>query len=122
MENAAPNKAVLLVESSPDVRQVIRDALQGEGYEVIATATVAEALPLMPHLAGFGIVLLEWPYWPSPGTERFIQSVRLLPACAALPIVLLGVERSAPLPGTQGLLLKPFRYEMLLEVVAAACR
>jgi CheY-like chemotaxis protein len=122
MEIAAPNKTVLLVESSSDVRLVLRDALQAEGYEVIATETVEEALPLMPHLEGLEVVQLEWPYWCGPGTERFIQSVRQLSACAALPIVLLGFERSAPLPGTQGLLLKPFRFERLLEVIADACR
>ncbi len=121
MERPTRHKSILLVEGYADVRAVIRDALQGEGYEVIATSHVSAALPLVPHLERLGLILLEWPGWDDTGAARFIQCVRQMPSRDTAPIILLGVERRAPLPGAQGVLLKPFRFERLLEVVAASC-
>jgi len=121
MEQPARYRSILLVEGYADVRAAIRDALQGEGYEVIATPDVSAALPLVPHLERLGLILLEWPSWDDAGTARFIQCIRQMPSCATAPIILLGVERRAPLPGAQEVLLKPFRYERLLEVVAVSC-
>ncbi len=121
MDSPSRSKSVLLVEHYPDVRAVIRDALQGEGYEVIATPDVTAALPLVPHLERLGLILLEWPSWDDTGAARFIQCVRQMPSRATVPIILLGVVRRAPLPGAQEVLLKPFPFERLLEVVAASC-
>lgn len=122
MDTSSRSKSILLVEHHSEVRAVIREALQDEGYEVSATPDVEAALPLVPHLERLDLILLEWSSWDDASAERLIQCVRRIPSHATVPIILLGVERHAPLPGAQGVLLKPFPLEMLLATVEASCR
>jgi len=117
------SKSVLLVEDNPDMRAVLREGLEGEGYEVIETNNATEALPLVPHLERLGLILLDWSRWSDTGAARLIQDVRRMPSHANVCIILLSVEagRNAPLPGAQGVLQKPFTFGRLMEVVAASC-
>lgn len=111
---------VLLVEDDPDLRGVMAEALQDEGYEVAMAINSREALRVLVSLEVPCLVLvdLETPRVQGQGLletlgkdSRFEQS-RVVVMCA----------EPKPCPGgAVALLRKPVRLKDLLAAVQAHC-
>jgi CheY-like chemotaxis protein len=119
-----PLKKILLVEDDPDIRIIVKSALEMlGGLEVRACASGAEALAAVaefaPQLALLDVMM---PELDGPGV---LARLRALPATSALPVIFLTaktasaeVERLRAL-GVAGILTKPFDPLTLHEQVQA---
>ncbi len=108
-----PLAKILLVEDDPDIRVIVKSALEMlGGYQVRACASGAEALAVVgefsPQLALLDVMM---PELDGPGV---MARLRVGPATAALPVIFLTaktapqeVERLRAL-GAAGVLTKPF--------------
>jgi CheY-like chemotaxis protein len=112
---------VLLIEDEEDLRESMRDALEFNGYSVLAAEDGQAALDrigqVRPHLC---IVLLDL-LMPRMNGWDFFARMRSLPPYADVPVV---VHSSAPDRAPQGVsrvLQKPVKLEDLLAVVREFC-
>lgn len=116
-----PRWRVLVVEDDPMVRRIVREALEGDGYEVGETpfgvGVAKRAQAFRPHL-----VLLDYNLPDARGTD-VLASIRSLPATARIPVVAFtgqygdAAGARAALPGFDGHLTKPMNLIDLLRLV-----
>jgi CheY-like chemotaxis protein len=121
MTVAAPRR-VLVVDDEADLRQILADRLEGEGYEVLTAGDGLEALAQVRAAAPACIILdLKMPRLG--GLDALVALRRAAPG--AQLIVLTG-SPNRPLAatcracGADGFLLKPFDPGELLRLAARA--
>jgi CheY-like chemotaxis protein len=111
---------VLLIEDEEELREVMRDALEDEGYRVVAAREGQEALEAIPRIDHICLVLLDL-LMPGMNGWDFLDAVKARPDFAKVPVV---VHTSAPSRAPSGVakvLQKPLRIERLLSVVREYC-
>ncbi len=111
---------VLLIEDEEELREVMRDALEDEGYTVVAAREGQEALDAVHGIEHVCLVLLDL-LMPGMNGWDFIEAVKTRPDFAHVPVV---VHTSAPGRAPSGVatvLQKPLRIERLLAVVREYC-
>jgi DNA-binding response OmpR family regulator len=112
---------VLVVDGSEDARQLLRQVLLDEGFDVSAAGSAAEAQALM-GLAGFDLVVLELMLPDARGPELVAGVHEMQPGAAVLVLSAyagcLEQRRLAEL-GVGRVLGKPFKAETLIESVRA---
>jgi DNA-binding response OmpR family regulator len=118
----AGRPSILVVEDTEPLRMILELALAGAGYEVIGTASGAEALRWGADRR-FDAALLDINL---PDMDGFELAARLRAGMegATLPMIFMTARRVPEMPaqvaaaGGVGLLLKPFRLDELLQHVA----
>jgi two-component system cell cycle response regulator DivK len=112
---------ILVIEDTPDNRQIMRDLLTSVGYTLIeaedGVAGVAAAIAHVPDLILMDIQL--------PGIDGYeaTRRIKANPATAAIPIIavtsyaLSGDEAKALAAGCDGYIAKPFSPRQLLAKV-----
>ncbi|MHB8887164.1 MAG: response regulator [Methylovirgula sp.] len=114
-------KAVLTVDDSASIRQMIRVVLTSAGYEVHEAGdgqeglTIAKSKPVNMIVTDLNM----------PGMDglTFIRELRKLPAYSGTPILFLttesddGTKQQARAAGATGWITKPFRQEQLIAAV-----
>jgi len=122
METPLNGKPVMLVEDDPDIRAMISQLLELEGYRVVTSANGKEALAAL-HSEGDrpGLILLDL-MMPVMNGWQFREEQARDPAIASIPVVVIsgdggcgvceGVEIEA-----NGYLKKPIDLEVLLSTV-----
>lgn len=114
---AASRGRILLVEDNEPLRDLARDALEGSGYEVVATSSVAEALALLA--AGpFDVVFSDVMFDDGRSGLEIAAAVRARGTKPALVLT-----SGVPLDGEAAasrFLLKPYRIAELLGSIEAA--
>src|SRR5215510_5828996 len=81
-------RPVLVVDDNPDVRAVVRDALEGAGYAVVEAADGAAALRLVRGMRPAAVLLdVDMPVVDGPG---FAAAYRALPGPHAPVVVMTG--------------------------------
>jgi CheY-like chemotaxis protein len=111
---------VLLVEDEDDLRETMRDALEFNGYAVVAATDGLAALEELDRIDDICLVLLDL-LMPRMNGWDFLEQLRARPALAGVPVV---VHSSAPSPAPQGatrILQKPLELQRLLAVVRELC-
>jgi CheY-like chemotaxis protein len=111
---------VLLVEDEDDLRESMREALELNGYAVVAAHDGQEALDELDHIEGVCLVLLDL-LMPRMNGWDFFAKMRARPEFAGVPVV---VHTSAPSRAPQGVsrvLQKPLKLDRLLSVVREYC-
>jgi CheY-like chemotaxis protein len=116
----AAARPVLVVEDDPDIRAVVRDALEGAGYAVLEAADGAEALRLVRMTRPAAVLLdVDVPVLDGPG---FAAAYRALPGPHAPLVVMTGAARARRWTrelAADGVLPKPFERAELYAAVAA---
>jgi CheY-like chemotaxis protein len=123
-----PAGVVLVVDDDPDIRDMIGQALELEGWEVVGAANGEEALRLAREGPRPDVILLDL-MMPVMNGWEFIDEQRRDESLATIPVVLIsGDERlteKAAKARVAGFLKKPMDLEVLLDTVqrhgAAAC-
>ena len=118
-------KTVLVVDDDRDIRDVLTDALEAEGYRVVTAADGCEALDFL-HAANERpcVILLDL---MMPRMDGMQLRTELLgdPSLAAIPVVVLSadptVATTAKSLNFSGYLKKPVPLEALLAAVHAYC-
>jgi CheY-like chemotaxis protein len=105
---------VLHVEDDPDIRDVVCELLEAEGYEVVQAPHGQRALELLQAGLRPCVVLLDL-MMPVMDGATFLARLRAIPSLAALPVVI--VSASRPVPGAVAVLGKPFELDALLGTV-----
>jgi two-component system cell cycle response regulator DivK len=114
-------KRILVVEDTPDNRQVMRDLLTHAGYELIeATDGAAGVAAAAEHLPDLILMDIQLPVLDGYEATRRIKAMA---ATAAIPIIavtsyaLSGDETKARAAGCDGYVAKPFSPRQLLAKV-----
>jgi two-component system, chemotaxis family, chemotaxis protein CheY len=113
---------ILVVEDSPSVRQMIRAALETEGYEVTESSDGDHALATFRTSAP-DLVITDI-YMSGMDGLSLVRAIRALPASRFTPILILTTEAAAHAKqygreaGATGWIVKPFDDAQLCQVVA----
>ena len=107
---------VLLVEDEPDLRELWSEILQGEGYDIHAVSSVAEAMDWIIREDQPDLAIVDWGLPDGQGG----QVVRELRDRGMVGGVLLSSGMGSQLPdghGADRVLSKPFRVRDLLQML-----
>jgi CheY-like chemotaxis protein len=111
---------VLLVEDEEDLRETMREALELNGYTVVAASDGQAALDELDHIDNICMVLLDL-FMPRMNGWDFLTQLRAHPKLSELPVI---VHTSAPsqAPATATRVVqKPLQLDRLLSVVHEFC-
>ncbi len=124
--NARGDKVVVLfADDAPSVRFLVRTALEAAGFETIETSDGRQALAVLASEQQVDILVTDL-HMPGIDGLELVRQTRALAGRRYLPIVMLTTE-SQNNPVQEGLkagltawIVKPFKSETLLKVVAKA--
>jgi len=121
---AAPERRpVLVVEDDRDTRDLLREALEIEGYDVATARDGAEGLEELRRLRP-GLVLLDL-FMPVMDGAEFCRRQQEDPAVASIPVVVVsaasGLTARVSALGLAGIMQKPLDLGALFDVVARHC-
>jgi CheY-like chemotaxis protein len=114
------NHTVLVVEDEDELREMVREALELSGYQVVTATDGQDALAKIAGIEHVCLVLLDL-LMPTMNGWEFVEKLQLRPDLASVPIV---VQSSAPARAPAGVarvLQKPVMFEQLLAVVQEYC-
>jgi two-component system chemotaxis response regulator CheY len=122
---ASDCKTVLVVDDDRDIRDVLTDALEAEGYRVVTAVDGLDALTwLRARTARPCVVLLDL-MMPRMDGIQFRTEVLNDPDLALIPVVVLSADPSVIVTAKSlnfaGSLRKPVPLEALLAAVHAHC-
>lgn len=114
-------KSILVVEDDDGIRDVMRFALETEGYSVFTAANGKEGLEMLPRMSKPCLILLDLMMPVMDGWE-FSEALEKDMVMATIPIVVVSAfgDRKQPI-GSKGLIKKPVDLEMLLQIAGRWC-
>ncbi|HYF50788.1 MAG TPA: response regulator [Planctomycetota bacterium] len=117
-------KRVLIVEDDLDIRDVLTQVLEYEGYEVATAGNGREALDYLRSHPKPGLILLDL-MMPVMDGWQFRAEQQKTPELANIPVVILSADgnayQKASTVRAAGFLKKPVELETLLETVGRNC-
>lgn len=118
-------KTILVVDDSSSLRQVVKMALQGAGYDVLEAGDGAAALALLDgrkiHMVVCDVNM------PRMNGIEFVKAAKALAAYKFLPILMLTTESQedkkaqGKAAGAKAWMVKPFAPATLLDAVSKLC-
>jgi CheY-like chemotaxis protein len=108
------------VEDDEDIRAAMAELLESEGFAVAVASNGQEGLERLGQMGPPSLVLLDL-MMPVMNGEDFLRHVRKDPALSPIPVIIVTASGHAPLPGTQGILKKPFEITDLFATVSTHC-
>lgn len=123
---------VLLVDDSPTMRRILRDALKGFGGrrggeppEVVEAGSGEEALGVLRRDPGFDLVLLDW-HLPGITGLEVLKAMQADSGLSRIPAVMVTQERekanviAALRAGAKNYIVKPFTKQAFRKKLAAS--
>ncbi len=111
---------VLLVEDEEDLREMMRYALEADGYSVVAACDGEEALAAVPRIEHLCLVLLDL-VMPGMNGWDFFDAFRARPGMERVPVVVHTSSSASAPEGASRVLQKPLKLQRLLDVVHEYC-
>lgn len=111
---------VLVVEDEEDLREMVRDALELNGYAVVTACDGHDALKKLDGIDRLCLILLDL-LMPGMNGWDFVVALRARSELASVPVI---VNSSAPASAPSGVtrvLQKPVKFDQLLSVVREYC-
>ena len=122
---AAKKLDVFIVEDDFDIRDVLTEVLQDEGYSVGGAANGREAIDALAGGAFPRLILLDL-MMPVMSGWQFVAEQRKAPSLASIPVVVVSadgnLQQKAESLGASGWLRKPIEIDTLLGMVRRYCR
>jgi CheY-like chemotaxis protein len=120
-ETAPPQRLVLIVEDSEDIRDSISGLLTGQGFSTAFAIDGASALSCLSNGLRPDLILLDMTMEGMDGAEFRKHQLRN-PLIARIPVLLMTALRNVDLKALSltRVLLKPFTVEALLREVRGA--
>ena len=119
-----PHRRVLIVEDDLDIRDVLTQVLEYEGYEVAAAGNGREALDYLRSHEKPGLILLDL-MMPVMDGWQFRNEQQQDEALNSIPVVILSADgnayQKAAVIRAAGYLRKPVELETLLDTVNRHC-
>lgn len=122
MANQTMCKSIISVDDSSTMRRMVAFTLKAAGYDVIEAGDGAEALNLLRTRA-VDLVITDI-NMPNVNGIELTRRLRQMPAFSRVPIILLTTEsdpekkNEGRAAGATGWIVKPFRQDQLLAIVA----
>jgi CheY-like chemotaxis protein len=114
-------KTVLVVEDDSDIRDIVQDLLESEGYDVIPASHGRQALEFLTEVkesARPALVILDM-MMPLVDGRQVLETMRRDPRLASIPVLVISaVIREKP-EGATAFLRKPVSLDKLFETVRA---
>lgn len=107
---------ILVVEDDFDIREAVRELLEGAGHSTAAASNGREALELLRCAPRPGLVLLDL-MMPEVSGHQVLETLSRDVAFAGLPVVVFSAQPGR-VRGASAVLCKPFGARDLLRVVA----
>jgi two-component system, chemotaxis family, chemotaxis protein CheY len=113
--------SILTVDDSASIRQAIKIALAGEGYDVVEAGNGAEGVQ-KADAGSFALIITDL-NMPVMDGLTMIRELRAKPAHQGVPIIFLTTESDADIKaqakaaGATGWLTKPFDPDQLVKIV-----
>jgi len=104
------NHTVLLVEGEEGLREMMRDALELNGYAVVAAPDGQAALEELEHIDHVCMVLVDL-RTPRMNGLDFLSKLRERPALVDVPVIAHGSAPSRAPVGVTRVLQKPIEFE-----------
>ena len=117
---------ILTVDDSCSMRQMVRSALEAEGYEVSEADNGESALAVL-EIDAPDLVITDL-YMPTMDGLSLLRAIRELPRHKFTPVLLLTTEHGEEMKqrgrasGATGWLVKPFDPTKLIEVIGKVIR
>lgn len=114
-------KSILVVEDDEDIRNVIVDLLESEGYHTESAGNGQEALDLLHEINKPCLVLLDM-MMPIMDGRTFLDKVMQDSFLAPIPVVIVSaIADKSNTHGAVGFLKKPVDLEVVLNLVHRFC-
>jgi CheY-like chemotaxis protein len=119
-------KPILVIDDDPDLREVIEQLLQLEGYQVVTAENGQAALEQLAHGDGDrpGLILLDLMMPVMDGWE-FRHRQADDPRIASIPVIVLSAahngQQKARNLGVAGFMQKPVEFDRLIETAHQYC-
>jgi CheY-like chemotaxis protein len=112
---------ILVVEDTDDLRELVAEVLESDGYEVLQASNGREALDVLraaerPPCMAFVDLMM-----PVMSGSELIHEIQEEPALASLPVVVMTALDEANLRGVKQVLRKPIELSLLLKVADHYC-
>jgi CheY-like chemotaxis protein len=114
------NHTVLLVEDDDELRESMRELLEGNGYTVVAASDGQEALDALARVEHLCVVLLDL-LMPRMNGWDFFEKLRERPELTGVPVIVQSSAPSRAPAGVTRVLKKPVEPELLVSVVRQYC-
>jgi len=111
---------VLVVEDERELRDMMRDALELNGYAVVTAEDGRDALAKLPAIDHLCVVIVDL-LMPVMDGREFVATLRAQPALSSVPVVVHTSAAGQAPPGVTRVIQKPLRFERLLSVVREYC-
>ena len=115
-------KTILIVEDDEDIRNVMVDLLESEGYITEAASNGKEALDLLEAMGKPCLVLLDM-MMPIMNGRQFLDTLMTDTLLAPIPVLVVSaVADKTNTEGSIGFLKKPIDIDVVLNVVSQYCK
>lgn len=115
-------QSILVVEDDDDIRNVMVDVLEAEGYHAESATNGQEALDLLHKIAKPCLVLLDM-MMPIMNGREFLDKVMKDSVLAPIPVLIVSaVADKADTKGAIGFLKKPIDLDVVLKMVDEYCK
>jgi CheY-like chemotaxis protein len=111
---------VLVVEDEEELREMMREALELNGYSVATAQEGQEALEAIAKIEHLCLVLLDL-LMPGMNGWDFFMKMRERPEFASVPVVVHSSAADRAPAGVTRVLKKPIELDRLLSVVGEYC-
>jgi len=111
-------KTVLLVEDDFEIRDILQDLLEAEGYDVIPAGNGRQALQFLAENRSIGpdLVILDI-MMPMIDGRQVLEVMQRDQALAEIPVIVISAIAHETPVGARTLLRKPFSLEKLFRTV-----
>jgi CheY-like chemotaxis protein len=117
--SSTPCLAVLIVEDEDDIREVVANALEHEGFQVYQAETGARALELLKEMPHPSLILADL-MMPVMSGWDLIKALSEDDRLATLPVVVISAVDHAEPQGFRRIK-KPFDIDELIRIVGELC-
>ena len=115
-------KNILVVEDDRAIRQMFKDVLEVEGYNVVTAGDGSEGIEQLKALSDQPCVILLDLMMPGTNGWKFLDFQRADPAISGIPVIVCSAyNESAKSVKPDAVLEKPVKLEALLGAVQSFC-
>jgi CheY-like chemotaxis protein len=112
-------KTVLLVEDDPDIRDIVQDVLEAEGYDVVPASHGRQALEFLSGARESerpDLVILDM-MMPLVDGRHVLEAIRNNQTLSSVPVVVMSAVAHEKPAGAAAFLRKPFSLDTLFDAV-----
>ena len=116
------DKKILIIDDSATIRQQVRNALVGAGFEIVEAADGVEGLEVITERNDLAAVLCDV-NMPRMGGLQMLELVKAKGRLETLPVVMLTTEgqpklvQQAKAVGARAWIVKPFKADQLVATM-----